>query len=97
MAQIMNYYQWPKAACEPIPEYEYETAHENKKKIVHNEKLFEYMRNYLEIITTVSSILCICSGTEENLEKRKELMKYIKRKSFLLYAKLRYRIEGVFV
>ena len=24
MAQVMNYYQWPKNACEPIPEYSFE-------------------------------------------------------------------------
>ena len=30
-----------------------------------------YMYNYLEIITTVTTILCIISNTQENLEKRK--------------------------
>jgi glycosyltransferase involved in cell wall biosynthesis len=57
----------------------------------------KYMFNYLEIITAISTILMLASGTSENLEKRKELMNYIKKKSLLLYCKLRYRIEGVFV
>ena len=39
MAQIMNYHQWPKAACEPIPEYEYKTAHENREKMVYFDAL----------------------------------------------------------
>ena len=67
----------------------------NKKKIVHNEKLFEYMRNYLEIITTVSSILCICSGTEENLEKKKELWEGLKAKDVHLYHWMRKGIMGI--
>lgn len=36
-----------------------------------NHKMGKYMFNYLEIITTVSSVLLIRSGTEENLEKKK--------------------------
>ena len=32
MAMIMNYYQWPKAACEPIPAYSITTAYENEEK-----------------------------------------------------------------
>ena len=36
--------------------------------------LKKYMFSYLDIITTVSSIMMIRSGTEENLEKKKELL-----------------------
>ncbi len=32
IAMIMNYHQWPKAACEPIPAYSITTAYENKEK-----------------------------------------------------------------
>ena len=67
----------------------------NKKKIVHNDRLFEYMRNYLEIITTVSSVLCICSGTEENLEKKKELWEGLKAKDVHLYHWMRKGIMGI--
>ncbi len=70
---------------------------ENIGMIRSHPKRYHYMFNYLEIITAISTILMIASGTKENLEKRKELMNYIKRRSLLLYAKLRYRIEGVFV
>ena len=51
---------------------------EKKQEIMKNKRLFQYMRNYLEIIMTVSSVLLIRSGTEENLEKKKELWKYLK-------------------
>ena len=38
------------------------------------------MFNYLEIITVISTIMLIRSGTEENLEKKRELWRYIKEK-----------------
>ncbi|MFA9377248.1 MAG: glycosyltransferase family 2 protein [Lachnotalea sp.] len=63
---------------------------------VGNKKLNRYMFNYLEIITTISSILLIRSGTEENYIKKIELWKYFKNKNFLLYIKLRISIIGIF-
>ena len=52
------------------------------------------MKNYLEIITTVSSILMIRSGTEENLEKKAELWEYIKQKDKKIYRWLRTGLMG---
>ena len=46
---------------------------ERKNQIAGNKKLYHYMVSYLDIITTVSSILLIRSETEENLEKKKEV------------------------
>lgn len=63
---------------------------ENKAKICSNKKLRSYMLNYLEIITTISTVLAIKSGTDENLAKRKELWEYIKAKDMLLFSHLRY-------
>ena len=40
------------------------------------------MLNYLAIMMTVSSILCIRSKKAENLEKKKELWIYLKQKDF---------------
>lgn len=59
-----------------------------------NRKLRTYMLSYLDIITTVSSIMLIRSGTEENLEKKKELLNYIKTTDRYLYRKLRYSALG---
>lgn len=57
-------------------------------------KLHQYMFNYLEIITVISTILLIRSGTAENLEKKKELWRYIKNKDSQLYHNLRHGIMG---
>ena len=43
---------------------------------------------------TVSSVLLIRSGTEENLEKKKELWKYLKSQDRGLYFYLRNGIMG---
>lgn len=67
---------------------------EKKSLVGKNKKLFRYMLSYLDIITTVSSILLIRSGTEENLEKKKELWDYIEKKDRGLYRKLRYGLLG---
>lgn len=57
-------------------------------------KLRQYMLNHLEIVTVVSAILLIRSGTEENLNKKKELWKYIKNEDLELYHRLRYGFMG---
>lgn len=59
-----------------------------------SKRLRTYMISYLDIITTVSSIMLIRSGTEEGLEKKKELLNYIKEKDRVLYHKLRYSLLG---
>lgn len=67
---------------------------EKKNQIAQNKKLYRYMLSYLDIITTISSILLIKSGTGENLEKKKELWSYLKKKDWFLYRKLRYGLLG---
>lgn len=61
---------------------------------IKNPKLRRYMLHYLEIVTVVSAILLIRSGTPENLKKRKELWTYIKNKDLELYNNLRYGFMG---
>ncbi len=61
---------------------------------VQNPKCRKYMFNYLEIITVVSTIMLIRSGTEENLEKKRALWKYIKDRDIKLFHKLRRGIMG---
>lgn len=67
---------------------------DHKNEILKNKHLAQYMRSYLEIITAVSSILLIRSGTEENLEKKKELWEFLKQKDRKLYGKLRRGFMG---
>lgn len=59
-----------------------------------NKHLKKYMLSYLDIITTVSSIMLVRAGTQEALDKKKELMEYIREQDRWLYHKLRYSILG---
>jgi glycosyltransferase involved in cell wall biosynthesis len=68
-----------------------DVMHEAK---IPNKKIKRYMLSYLDIITTVSSIMLIRSGTEENLQKKKELLDYIKKTDRYLYRRLRYSALG---
>ncbi len=57
-------------------------------------KCRKYMFNYVEIITVVSTVMLLRSGTDENLEKKRQLWKYIKEKDIRLFHKLRRGILG---
>ncbi|NLG05471.1 MAG: hypothetical protein GX567_16860 [Clostridia bacterium] len=59
-----------------------------------NIKTRHYMMNYLDIVTTVTSIMLIKSGTDENLQKKRELWNYIKEKDRWMYFRLRNGILG---
>lgn len=63
-------------------------------KKISSKKLRQYMVNYLAIMMTVSSIILIRSKTKENIEKKRELWKYLKMKDFKAYVKIRYGILG---
>lgn len=59
-----------------------------------NKRLCSYMFSYLDIITTVSSIMLIRAGSEEALQKKKDLLAYIKSQNRSLYSKLRHSLFG---
>lgn len=59
-----------------------------------NIRLRAYMTNYLAIMMTVSSIIAIRSKNPGNLEKKKELWRYLAQKDIKLYRKIRYGILG---
>ena len=61
---------------------------------VSNYKCRHYMINYLEISTVVTTVMLLRSGTEENLEKKRELWRYIKNKDIGLFHRLRRGIMG---
>ena len=54
-----------------------------------------YMFSYLEIITTISTVLAIKSGTEENLRRKDELWAYIKEKYPKVYHRMMRRPMGI--
>lgn len=64
------------------------------KHVFTNKRLRNYMISYLDIITTISSVMLIRSGTEEGLEKKKELLEYIRTQNRWLYRKLRWSLLG---
>lgn len=59
-----------------------------------NKRLRKYMFNYLEIVTVVSTVLLLRSGTEENLQKKRDLWKYIKDYDLRLFHHMRNGIMG---
>ena len=63
-------------------------------KKIKSKKLRKYMLNYLAILMTVSSILCIRSKNPENLRKKRELWQYLKDRDGKTFLKIRYGILG---
>lgn len=61
---------------------------------IQNKKLRHYMTRYLEIMMVISSILAIRSGTEENMQKKKELWEHVKKTNLPLYLRLRFGFLG---
>lgn len=66
----------------------------NHKMIFAKRALKNYMINYLDIITTISSIMLILSNTEENLSKKKQLWDYLKASDTYLFRRLRFGLLG---
>lgn len=54
-----------------------------------NPRLKRYMMSYLDIITTVTSILLLRSQRSDEAQLRKELWEYMKKKDRVLYYRLR--------
>ena len=63
-------------------------------KKIKSKKLRKYMLNYLAIMMTVSSILCIRSKNPENLRKKRELWQYLKDRDGKTFLRIRYGILG---
>lgn len=57
-------------------------------------KVRSYMKNYLDIIMCISSILLIREGSKESLKKKKALWTYLRDKDYMLYMKIRHGFLG---
>jgi glycosyltransferase involved in cell wall biosynthesis len=64
------------------------------KKDVEDPKLRKYMYNYLEIITTISTVLLNRAKTPEAMKKKKKLWKYMYNYNPKLYFRMRNGIIG---
>ncbi len=76
----------------------YIMAEEFKKDeeiLASNPHLKKYMYDYLEIITAISSIICIISRDKDNYEKKSQLWHHIKEVDFPTYLKMKTRIFGI--
>jgi glycosyltransferase involved in cell wall biosynthesis len=62
--------------------------------LIHNAQLRHYMFRHLEIVTVISTILLIRSGSAENLRKKKELWRFIRNKDAKLHRHLRFGVLG---
>lgn len=58
-------------------------------RTVQNKRQQRYLFSYLEIVTSISSILLIRSGTREHLQKKKELWAFIRANYPWAYRRLR--------
>ena len=59
-----------------------------------DEKCRRYMIKYLTMITTVSTVLCIKSGTEQHLAQKEELWQYLKDHNLELYKSVKRSFMG---
>ena len=61
---------------------------------IENHKLRKYMVLYLEIMMVICSILAIKSEDKDNLIKKKELWRYLRRSNIRLFLRLRWGFLG---
>ena len=60
-------------------------------------KLRNYMVKYLTMITTVSTVLLVKSGTPEHLQKKEELWEYLRKQNPELYKAVKHTLLGSFM
>ncbi|MBQ6590548.1 MAG: glycosyltransferase family 2 protein [Lachnospiraceae bacterium] len=74
---------------------DYYTDPANRDRIGRSRRLSQYMFNYLEIITTITSVLAIRSGSEDHLRMRDEIWEYLRSRDEDLWQKMRRRPLGI--
>ncbi len=65
------------------------TSHE-----IRNRPLRKYLLSYLDVVTSISSIMLIRAETDEALAKKDELWNYMRRKDRAVFSKLRHGLLG---
>ena len=70
-------------------------AHDLELLMERNKRLALYMYHYLSIMIMICNIYLMMSGTEENLEKRKELWRWLKVNHPATFRRMRYRSYNV--
>lgn len=85
MAQIMNYYQWPKAATKEIPAYDLSTAYEGKEKIWHIDALPSVTFDWDNMLETYVENWQVV-GTEAQQKAVATLMRYCGQSVYMYYS-----------
>ena len=62
---------------------------------IENKQLYKYLYNYVEIITAVTTIMCLIDGSDELLQKKADVWAYIKETDEQLYKKMRHGVFGL--
>ena len=73
---------------------DYFSEHVRSGKIERKSQLYKYMYNYLEIITTITSVLAICSGEKDKMDIKDDVWDYLSHTDPELYRKMRKGIFG---
>ena len=63
-------------------------------RIEKKSQMYKYMYNYLEIITSITSVLAVCSGKQDKLAIMNDVWDYLEKKDPELFKKMRYGLFG---
>ena len=86
MAQVMNYYQWPKAATKEISAYDMETAFENEEKVWHVDALPSVVFDWDNMIDRYVDSNWQIIGTEDQQKAVATLMRYCGQSVMMWYS-----------
>lgn len=68
---------------------DYFSSNVKSGRIERKSHLYKYMYNYLEIITSITSVMAICSGKEDKMNLMEDVWDYLRDTDKELYRKLR--------
>ena len=77
--------------------YDFFSEEVREGRIEKKSQLYKYMYNYLEIITTITSVLAIISEDAEKIALKEDLWDYLSERDHELYQKLKRGIFGTAV
>ena len=85
MAQVMNYHQWPKTACQEIPAYDTKTAYQNQEKVWHLDALPSTTFDWDNMLNTYEDRRQII-GTAVQQQAVATLMRYCGQSVYMNYS-----------
>ena len=86
LAQVMNYYQWPKEATTEIPAYDLQTAYEGKEKTWHIDALPPATFDWDNMLNSYVDKNWNILGTEAQQKAVSQLMRYCGQAVMMYYS-----------